>query len=202
MARRKLPPPQNATRRNPTAAVVRRREGSQILHTAPDDGRFGGLHPGPLNRSCLAPCSASSRLSQSARHARERVLSFRPEVIRRRPRLPVSPLIAAKTDVDPGSGLLRPPRFRMRWRRGAGRRFTSRLCGSDGRHQSGACQGSAGPWKEIVRALRYRQPVRRGRSGRETGQMNHHPDGIVGRACQLDFQSFAWNPSRGCFSTV
>lgn len=121
MAQRKLPPPQDTTGRNPTIVVVRRREGSQILHTAPDDGRFGGLHLRPPQ---------SLVLGAAARHARARVLSFRPAVIRRTPRLRLRSSSLPRqrlTRIGPFAAF----RFRMRWRRGAGRKFTSRLCGSD-----------------------------------------------------------------------
>ena len=153
MARRKRPPAQDATRRNPTIAVVRRREGSQILHTAPDDGRFGGLDPGLLNRSCLAPCSASSRLSSSIVALRgtlaSAILSSRPEVIRRTPRLRLH-LSSLRRPMLTRIGPITASPISNAVAARCGAKIHSRLCGSDATSPIWRVSGFAGPWREIV----------------------------------------------------
>ena len=130
MARRKPPPPRDAIAiRQSLWSGVEKVPRSSIPRR--DDGRFGGLHRGLLNRLCLAPLRgtlARARLELPARGDTSHH------------RAPVALLIAAKTDVDPDRAFLRPPRFRMRWRRGAGRNSPAGCVAAIGRHQSGACQ--------------------------------------------------------------
>jgi hypothetical protein len=106
---------------------------------------------------------------------------------------PVAPLIAAKTDVDPDRTFYGLPDFERGG--GAVRGEDSqpavwqqcdvtnlgrvRVC----RTLERSCSGHSDTASQCGGA----------RSGRETGLMNHHPDGIVGRARQWDFQSFARN---------